>query len=128
MTIRTVRYETVNLIIYTVTGLVEEDEMHQALESQSEFEPTLHIMWDMSLADVAHVTPEILRRFVKRTAQLRDRHKGGRIAVIAPKDLQFGMARMSEAYTEMESAPFSFRAFRSRDEALQWLKSDIPGQ
>jgi hypothetical protein len=128
MTIKSVRDETENLIIYTVIGLAEEDEMHRALESQSECGPTFHIMWDMSLADVAHVTPEILRRFVKRAAQLGDRRKGGRTAVIAPKDLQFGMARMSEVYNEMESAPFSFRAFRSRDEALQWLKSDIPEQ
>lgn len=42
-----------------------------------------------------------------------------KIAVIAPKDLSFGMARMFEAFSD--TVPFNFGVFREIDAALAWL-------
>lgn len=125
MPITTTKDEMEHLTTHVVTGRVSEEEMYRALEGDGEFTPL--ILWDMSGADVAHVTPEMLRNFVKRAAELGSQRRGGRTAVIAPEDLQFGLARMSEAFAAMEFAPYRFRAFRVRQEAFDWLKSEESG-
>jgi hypothetical protein len=81
----------------------------------------------MTLAEVAHITTDVLRRFVRKAAAIAGRRAGGRTAVIAPQDPQFGLARMSEAFTELESSPVVLRAFRNRVEAVFWLRSAGPG-
>ena len=83
------------------------------------------LLWDMSQAELSNVTPDILKRFVTRAAELGKSRKGTRTAVIAPSDLQYGLGRMSEVFMDLESAAFSFRAFRSEEDALRWLISDV---
>jgi len=126
MPIETTRDPQRNLTIHVVTGPAREDEMYAALEVPGDGVPTRDVLWDMSLADVMHVTPGILRQFAKRAAELGVDRKGGRTAVVAPEDLQFGLARMSEVFVDMESSPYSLRAFRTREEATAWLESDDP--
>jgi hypothetical protein len=42
-----------------------------------------------------------------------------RVAVVAPKDLSFGLARMYDAFAD--SIPWNFVVFRAMDAALAWL-------
>jgi hypothetical protein len=50
------------------------------------------------------------------------RLEGGRLAIVAPSDLAFGLARM---YTvAAEPLPLEARAFRDRHDALAWLGVD----
>ena len=124
MGIKITRDEYQDLTLHDVTGPVSEEEMYEALENFYKRKPTALLLWDMSQADVSHVTPDILQRFVRKSTELEMRRQGvGRIAVVASEDLQYGLARMSQVFAEMESAPYSFGAFRSLQEALQWLKS-----
>ena len=124
MSLTSHRDEAADRTIHVISGPVSEEEMYEALEFDSGQMPTAHVLWDMSSAEVEHVTADILRRFIGKAAELGARRPGGRTAVVAPEDLQFGLARMSEVFTELESAPYLFRAFRSRQEALAWLESD----
>jgi hypothetical protein len=124
MGVKITRNEYRDLTLHDVTGSVSEEEMYDALDNFYKREPTALLLWDMSQADVSHVTPDILQRFVRKSTELEVRHqRGSRIAVVASEDLQYGLARMSEVFAELESAPYSFRVFRSHQEALQWLKS-----
>jgi hypothetical protein len=124
MSIKTTRDEGKNLTIHTISGPVSEVEMYRALKGEVGQEPTALALWDMSLADVSHVTPHVLRKFIKKAAELGATRLGGKTAVIAPEDLQFGLARMSVAFSEMESALYQLQAFRNRDNAFQWLMSE----
>lgn len=126
MGIKIIRDESQDLTIHDVTGLVTEGEMYDALENFYQGEPTTLLLWDMSQTDVSHVNPDILRQFIRKSAELGAHRSGSRTAVFASENLQFAFARMTEAYAEFESAPFSLRAFRSRQQALQWLKFGDP--
>ena len=126
MSLKTIRDKGRDLTIHEIAGLVSPEEMYQALNEPDDCEPTTLLLWDMSLADVAQVTPDILRRFIGKAVELGAGRQGGRTAVVAPDDLQFGLARMSEVFTELESAPYDFRAFRTRQEAFEWLGTDDP--
>lgn len=123
MGIRTTKDKGQNLTVHDVKGPVSEADMDDALEKFYMQDPTTLLLWDMSQAEVSHVTPERLQKFIKKSAELEVHRQGGRTAIVASEDLQFGLARMSEIFAEIESVPYSFNAFRSREEALQWLKS-----
>jgi hypothetical protein len=123
MGVKITRDEDQDLTTHDVTGLVSEEEMYDAIESFYKCDPTALLLWDMSQADVSYITTDALQRFVRKSTQIGVRRHGGRTAVVASGNLQYGLARMSEVFAEMESAPYGFRAFRSRQEALEWLKS-----
>ena len=126
MSIETTRDPQLDLTTHVVTGPVREEEMYLALEGRGEEDQTALVLWDMSEAEVSHVTAGILRRFIKRAAELGKAREGGRTAVVAPNNLAYGLARMSEAFTELVASPFSFKAFRTQPEALTWLRSENP--
>ena len=46
---------------------------------------------------------------------------GGRCAVVAPKDVQYGLSQMGSAHAERVG--IASRVFRSRQAALEWLRS-----
>ena len=124
MAINITRDEVKDLTIHAVIGPVSEEEMYDAIENFYNREPTMFLLWDMSQAEVADVASSVLEAFVQRSTTLGVKRKGGRTAVFAPYDVQFGLGRMSEAFAELKSAPFKFRVFRSRQHALEWLFSD----
>jgi hypothetical protein len=124
MGIKTIRNEKQDLTVHEASGLISEVEMYEAQKNFYKNNPTTLLLWDMSQAEVSHITSDILRKFAIKSAELGALRQTGRTAVVAPEDLQFALARMSGVFSEMESAPYSFRPFRTREEALQWLKSD----
>jgi hypothetical protein len=124
MAINTTRDPVLDLTIHVVTGPAFEEEMYAALEGDGPDDQTTLRLWDMSAAEVSHVTPGILRRFIKRAADLGKSREGGRTAVVARNDLAYGLARMSEAFVDFTSSPYQFRAFRTQADALLWLKSE----
>lgn len=127
MPLKTMRDPQADLTIHTVIGPAEQEEMYAALMAGGPENQTRLVLWDMSGAEVGHVTAEILRPFIMKAAELGQAREGGRTAVVAPDDLAYGLAHMSEALTELAESPYRLRAFRSQAEALVWLQSEDPG-
>lgn len=123
MPIQTTRNPDQNLTEHVVTGAVSLDEMFEVLDEFYAREPTMLVLWDMSKAELAHVTQDMLRRLAHRSAELGSPRRGGRTAICAPEDLQYALGRMSEVFSEMERAPYRVRVFKSRPDALKWLTS-----
>jgi hypothetical protein len=110
-----------DLTVHVATGAITDEEMFGTLEGFYAGRVTRLLLWDMSQADLRTTTADTLRRFVQRAAELGASRSGGKTAVITSTALQYGLARMSEAFARMESAPYEFRAFKSQNEALAWL-------
>ncbi len=111
-----------DLTILTVSGMVSAKEMNVALLDFYEKGPTSLLLWDMSQSDVGKIKASDLEAFAQLSTELGGQRKGGRTAVFAPADLQFGLARMSEILTENKSSPFELKVFRSRELAMDWLQ------
>jgi hypothetical protein len=47
------------------------------------------------------------------------------LAVYAPNDFTFGIARMFETFYEMEKHPINARIFRSKEAAVEFLKEKM---
>ena len=67
-----------------------------------------------------HVSAASVRDVARRVSHhVASRLEEGKLAVIAPRDLLFGMARMYEMLRD--DSPVEVRVFRERDEAESWL-------
>lgn len=120
MAIKTQRDEELDLITHIVSGTITLEEMLEALEQMYIDGPPRHIMWDMSDADVSNATSDTMRAFTSRAVELgTDRQ--GKTAVVAPGDLAYGLARISGALTDLAEVSYTFRVFRTRQDALDWL-------
>ena len=124
MAIEVKRDKNKSLTIHTVKGHASEEEMYEALENFYNQEPTALLLWDMSQAEVAHVSTITLKAFVERSTILGAKRKDGKTAIFAPHDLQFALARMSATFAELESSSFKMGVFRSRQSAVDWLTGD----
>jgi hypothetical protein len=66
-------------------------------------------------------TTEVVKYLADQAAAQASRLNCGPLAIVVSSDVEYGMARMYMAYTEMEH-PWT-NVFRSMDEALAWLDS-----
>jgi hypothetical protein len=80
------------------------------------------------LVDVSQVeraelpSPERVKELAKFSARMDPRSSSSRLAVIAPSEFAFGLARMYEAYRNLDDRSTKMvSVFRSMDEALAFL-------
>jgi hypothetical protein len=77
-------------------------------------------LFDLSDVTGVDVAAESVRDAARRAGEYVDsRLDGGKLAIVAPRDLLFGMARMYEILRG--DSPVEVRVFREREEAESWL-------
>jgi len=121
MPVRTVIDLEKGITKHVATGDVVNDEMFEAQREFYETGPTLLQFWDMAECSVTDITVGGMRTFIERASRKGQARKDGKTAVVVSSQLQYGLARMAEAFGEFVSLPFAFRVFKDRDEALAWL-------
>jgi len=124
MSIKTSHDRSRDLTIHVVIGSITVDEMIASLEKFYTHGSTLLTLWDMSQSELSQITPDGILKFIRRAALLGVERKGGRTAVVAPQDLQYGLGRMAETFAMFESLPFRMGIFRTREDAMSWLLSE----
>ncbi|HUT65976.1 MAG TPA: hypothetical protein VMZ05_07485 [Spirochaetota bacterium] len=110
-----------DLTIHKCSGSLTDEKFKEAIQSFYDGNPTMNVIWDFSkasLADTPTITVKQSSMMVKRLGSTR---QNGKSAVIASRDLEYGMARMFQIMTENGGIPFKIKVFRSFDEAMQWL-------
>lgn len=112
-----------NLVILSHVGSIPDEEF---LEFYKKFFKTgnigmsMNLLVDLREADSTPRSREALQQFAEFiNLTLSGSSKKMKVAVIAPNDLSFGLARMYEAYADI--VPWDFVVFRFLDAALAWL-------
>ena len=112
-----------NLAVFVHTGNVPDDEFLSFYESFFQgdtFKPPMNLLVDLRETSSVSRSPDALLRFAQfAEAKLSDNENNIRVAVVAPKDLSFGLARMYEILSD--SVHWNFVVFRAMDAALAWL-------
>ena len=85
--------------------------------------PTRWVLWDLSRADTKNVPVDEVDDIAQLRLENIIQMGGGKTAVVAPKDLDFGMARMLQA--KAIGAPRHLMVFRTMDEAWDWMKMQL---
>jgi hypothetical protein len=82
----------------------------------------------IDMSDVEHVavpSPDRVVRLASVSAGMDVRAPATRLAIVAPRDFEFGLGRMYGAHREMDSRSTKrVSVFRTRPEAVAWLGLD----
>lgn len=112
-----------NLVSMTCTGAITMTDIRDAfLEMLDDpaFRPGANMLWDFRTIEKGAATEEEIVDLVSMVKENQPRRGSGyKVALLADKDLFYGLTRMYQAYSG--SLPFEVMAFRSMDEASQWL-------
>jgi hypothetical protein len=120
--------KTKNLTIYTLTGELTLDEIQNAIKSFWEAHAlTLNGLWDARHAKLTNFKSSYMDSITALIGQYTHRfeeRKGGKTAVVASSDLQYGLSRILGTLYEIENFPTQLKIFRIIDEAMEWLDQD----
>jgi hypothetical protein len=112
-----------NLAVFVHTGRVPDDEFlafYNSFFTGDAFKPPMNILVDLRETSSSSRSPEALLRFSESAEKiLSGITEGTKVAVVAPKDRTFGLARMYEILSD--SVHWHFVVFRAMDAALAWL-------
>jgi hypothetical protein len=120
--------KTKNLTIYTLTGELTLDDIQNAIKSFWEaHELTLKGLWDARSAKLTKLKSSDMESITACIGQFTHRfeeRKGGKSAVVASSDLQYGLSRVVGTLYDIEDFPTQLKIFRTMDGAMEWLDQD----
>lgn len=115
-----------NVDILVHVGKIQDDEFlafYMSFFESDTFDPSRNLLVDLREADSSTRSAEVLRKFAEfARVTLKGLTASTKVAVVAPKDVSFGLARTYEAFTN--SVPWDFKVFRAIEDSLAWL--DLP--
>ena len=116
-----------NIIVRTVTGELASDDVSQAISESlldPDFKENMHVIWDLTQADVNKISTEQLLYVVEYIrSKIDSRGANYKIAIVAEMDLSYGISKMFEGYGG--DLPVSIHVYRNIDEAYQWIAGEI---
>jgi hypothetical protein len=111
------------LVILVHVGAVTDDEFlsfYKALYEDTLLDKSFNLLVDLRQTESSVRSATALNKFADF---VRRQYVGTtarpKVAVVAPEDISFGLARMYEAFSS--AVPWEFVVFRSADDALAWL-------
>ena len=99
-------------------------EFADAVVSDPNWQPGSLLLVDHSELDANQLTTDELKRIAKYTLKEKERWRKAKIAVVVSDDLNFGLARMWQAFADSPELEISGNIFRDRADAIHWLLSD----
>lgn len=115
--------KSLKLTTHRCQGKVAAAEIEKVIGDFYQREPTLHVLWDFSAADLSRVTIGEIEQLAKAVNTIAHSRLGGKSAIVSPQDISFGLSRVYQAFAETGgSSTAETRVFRSEQEALEWMK------
>ena len=110
-----------DLTIHTIEGIFISEEAKGKIETYYKGNITKNTLWDFTKAEVTKIATSEIQEVVMVARKFAHLRKGGRTALVLPQDLSYGLGRMFETFSEIESMPYEIRCFRGLIEAREWL-------
>ncbi|NIA13136.1 MAG: hypothetical protein GWP08_03575 [Nitrospiraceae bacterium] len=117
-------YEECRILVTRYWGNVtSEDMLEQArlVNEDHRIGPGTRELVDLRGVERVSASTESLKAVIENDSREPERYRGFRVGVVAPDDLTFGLTRMYATMTEVGDAPSVIKAFRTMEEAKQWL-------
>jgi hypothetical protein len=112
-----------DLFVGATSGEADVEDFRRMLDemlSHPEWTPGSPWLHDHTELDAGALTVNEIKRIADLCAERSSQFGSGKCAIVAGRDLEFGLARMWAVYVEdrWSAEP---NVFRSKDEALDWL-------
>ncbi len=113
--------EKTGITTVRAVGQILEGELTSFAEAHNDGSLTNIVLWDFLQADLSALSSERLQSGIRNWAN--NTNPGDRQAFVLKDNMDFGIGRMIEAYAELEKYKSRIQAFRSIEEATEWLLS-----
>ncbi|MGD0584608.1 MAG: hypothetical protein ABSA86_02380 [Oryzomonas sp.] len=113
------------LTIRKIIGMVSSDELINALHRYYTGHITKNLLWDLTNGSVDKLTTGDIKHISQLVLQHAQTRIGGKTAIVAPSDVDYGMSRMLNTYAEIGNIPFETQVFRTQSEAAKWIGVDL---
>ena len=110
-----------DLTTTTVKGRITSEYLFEWLFENYGKIRTMFVLWDLREAEVPEITTEQIRKMVHLVKNNSHIRAGGKSAMIASQDLEFGFSRMLQSLLEIEDIPIELQIFRTIEEAKEWF-------
>lgn len=111
------------LVVLVHVGVVTDDEFlsfYKALYEDARFDKSFNLLVDLRQTESSVRSAAALNEFADFVrGQYVSTTAPPKVAVVAPEDISFGLARMYEFFSG--TVPWEFVVFREADAALAWL-------
>ncbi len=113
----------IDLTIFTVVGEATFDELWDQTRVLFKGKLSKLVLWDFTAATAAGVSSQELKEIARRGGTILSRVAGGKGAILAPKDIDYGIGRIFQVFSEQEIFPLEVEIFRDKSAAINWLIS-----
>ncbi|MBN2323947.1 MAG: hypothetical protein JXQ30_09440 [Spirochaetes bacterium] len=112
-----------DLTVFKCSSALTEQECLEAIRSFYKESPTKFTLWQLDGFSATNISTDALRRIYETIRTLGNKRKGGKTAIVAPLDLEYGLGRMIQTWAGIGGLPYETKVFRTPEEAGQWLFS-----
>jgi len=109
------------IIVITISGQIELGVLAEFIIKNIDSWNRKPVLWDMTATDLRNISDQQIIEFAKSIASPDAKRSGAEAAIVAPEDLQFGLARMYKIFAEFASTQIIRHVFRTIAEAKSWL-------
>ncbi len=113
----------VDQTIFTVIGETTFDEIWDQTRVFFVGKPSKFALWDFTSGTVANISSQEMEEIAKKGGEISAKIEGGKAAILAPKDLDYGITRIFQVFSELRKFPLEIEIFRDMDAAKKWLIS-----
>ena len=110
-----------DLTTFKVVGILDFDAVMSAVKAFYTGNPTKHVLWDDKDATDVKLTSDEVGTIARLRERFEGKREAGKTALVAHKDIVFGLSRMFEVQSSLERAPYDVMVFRNIDDACKWL-------
>lgn len=112
-----------DLVIFVHSGIVPDEEFLESYKdyhNDPRFDRSYNLLVDLRKTESSERSPQALKEVAEfRREFFKNFYERPKVAIIAPNDISFGLARVYEAYSDV--VPENLVVFRAADAALAWL-------
>lgn len=112
-----------DLAVVTVIGDVSADQVKRQILSFLADKPTQRVLWDFQGGSLMNLSQEDMQQILAEGAELSEKRRGGRTAIVCTQTVDFGLARMFESLASCYHLPFEIQVFKDRNAAMSWLEA-----
>jgi len=124
MTVSYTYDEKENFIYTKFAGVLTDDDLEtqvKAIAADRRVRPGAREIVDLRAVESVEASTESLGYIIFMNKEHRERFEGMRMAIVAPRELLFGLSKIFEVLSDVENSPSTIKVFRTISEAEKWL-------
>jgi len=115
-----------DITVRKIIGVATAEEILEAVREFYAGQITKNVIWDVSSGSLADLTSKDVRNIMELVRVYSHTRTGGKTAIVAPADLEYGIARMLSILGELIRIPIETETFRTLSDAAKWMGVDDP--